>query len=142
MDGRPREPGKLVYRVAIAILLILGILSLPSIGWLLIVVALILALYGGLGSKRAVIAPISAGLLALIAAYVLFAPGFCTSGAALGPGGNATGTETSCVSLAQVPLGGGQNWIPFVVLGPLLAIATAVLIHRSRSRRLPAHQTG
>jgi hypothetical protein len=133
VEHRTRDRA-LPYWVAVLILLVLGILSLPSIGWLLIAVALILALLGGVRSKRAVIAPIGAGLLTLVVTYVLFAPGFCTSGAASDAGAG----ETSCVSLAQVPLGSGQNWVPFLVLAPLLAFGAALIVRR----RLPRPPLG
>jgi hypothetical protein len=81
---------------------VVGILALPSIGWLLIAIALCLSVLGALRSTRGVVAPIGAGLLGVIAAYVVLAPAFCLEGAASGAGG----TDKSCTSLASVPLGG------------------------------------
>ena len=123
-----RELGRLPYWLIVASLLVMGIFSLPSIGWLLIGLAILLALLGAMRSHRAIIVPIGAGLLGLVVAYLLFAPGLCTEGSAAG----ATTEARSCTSLAFIPLG-GENWIPFLILGPLIAIVITTFVRRSMS---------
>lgn len=131
-----RELGRLPYWLIVASLLVLGVLSLPSIGWLLIALAILLALLGAMRSHRAIIVPVGAGLLGLVVAYLLFAPGLCVEGSA---GGAAGGTGPTCRSLASIPLG-GENWIPFLILGPILAMVVATFVRRSMS--LPGDRSG
>jgi len=135
MQHRAREVGSLPYWAVVAVLFILGVLSLPSVGWLLIAFAIVLVLVGGVRSKRAVTAPLAAALLALIVAFVLVAPGLCVEGVADCPAGVPCPNSSfhQCWSLAQVPVGSG-NWIPFAVLGPVLLIAAVVLVRRSAVR--------
>jgi len=132
MQRHGREVGSLPYWVVVAVLLILGVLSLPSIGWLLIAIAIVLVLIGGVRSKRAVTAPIAAALLALIVAFLLLAPGLCIEGVGDCPAGVPCPNSSyhQCRSLAWIPLG-GENWIPFAVLGPVLMIAAVVLVRRT-----------
>jgi hypothetical protein len=134
MSLRGRGLGTLPYWLIVATLFVLGILALPSIGWLLIATALILAVVGGVRSYPSIIVPVCIGFLGLVVAYLLFAPGLCVGSAASGAGGPG-GIETSCTSLAFIPLG-GENWILFLIAGPLIAVGAAVLARRSMRPRI------
>ena len=132
MQRHGREVGSLPYWIVVAVLLIFGVLSLPSIGWLLIAIAIVLVLIGGVRSRRAVTGPVAAALLALIVAFLVFAPGLCLEGSAACPVGVACADASykQCWSIARISLG-GENWVAFLVLGPVLAIAAVVLVRRS-----------
>jgi hypothetical protein len=90
-----------VFWGIVAATLGVGVGSIPSIGWLLILFAVLLAMLAPLRTEPRSFWPLAAGLVVFTVGYLLAAPFGCTQGAVAEAGGEQR-TWTFCESVAGI----------------------------------------
>ena len=124
-------------------LLIFGVASGFSIGAPFILLGLTLICVAPLRGRPTRFWPPIAGVVGLVAGYVLTAPYSCSSTGTAIPGGPVTSTPTTCrnvLGLVQTLPDGeyGPTFLPALAIGLVAGVGAALLTWWALSRRRPA----
>ena len=101
MAARGVLPGAALWAI-VAVALAAGVATLPSVGSLLILFAVLLALLAPAREEPRSFWPLATGLVVFVVGYLLVAPARCTEGAVSTVGGEQRAARF-CESLAGIP---------------------------------------
>jgi hypothetical protein len=138
---RSSRIGAVVYWTFAVALIAFGVLGLLSVGLPFLLTGIAMAALAPRRSERVILWPALVGIWAFVLGYVLAGPIGCATTVSAAPG-EATAETVSCGNVLGLDYSGGAGYqpplLPALVVGVVLAVASAWVVRRALRRWSPA----